>query len=182
MLGRKEADHHCEHSKHVDLSQAFTRRPGHSHQLNSCLAPPNLLSSLHAAQIRSCSCLLFVQQAAPFVSKCFPIAHNARQLVSLICKLPLLVKKKAPFQSTCLCKGLSSTYTALYIYVGEDKVNRIHLMLREADREVGTGPQDQHNLLHHAGSPAQFTCSCKAQLCSVVTLWHHQSQNVTILM
>lgn len=56
----------------------------------------------------------------------------------------------------------------------------MHLMLRQTRGWQWTaGPNSP---LHHTGSPAECTCSCKAQLCPLVTLWHHQhpSQNPTV--
>lgn len=91
--GSEGSRYHLKHSKHLDLDQAFARRPAHSHQHNSYHGSPPQHSCLHAAQVRSCSCLQVVQQAAALISKCLPITLNARELLHLVCKLPLLVKK-----------------------------------------------------------------------------------------
>lgn len=79
------------------------------------------------------------------------------------------LRKLGTFSKRFIWKSLVSTYTALYTYIGEDKVNKMHLMVRQADREVDAGPQDPHSPPTCAGSPAEHTHSWKAELCPVAS-------------
>lgn len=167
----KAADHHHDHSKHLDLSQVLARRPGHSPQFNSCHAPPTLLKYTAAL-----ACCVFCRQHLHgYTTPNIP--HGQAIHVSSVGSLSHLWKFGTISKQLPLKKYFRDIHSKDLFMSGKTRSTKYTMQTER----LALKPRTNVLSLHRDRSPTECTLSCKAWLSSVVTLWHHQnlSQNQT---